>query len=169
MSDTRLLNASNSILQMSSKFWSHIQIGDRKTCWEWTAGRDKNGYGRTKIKKSHGWTSGQAHRVVYVLAKGAIPDGLCVLHTCDNPPCCNPDHLVLGTQVDNLQDMRKKGRSRGPSVQGENHWLTKVSSSGAEALRAECAAGVLPQTEIARKYGISRGYLWRINSGKRGF
>ena len=82
-------------------------------CWEWTGPRQTpsrtgrtGGYGRIK---RHG-RQVFAHRHAYELAKGSIPDGLVVMHTCDNPPCINPDHLMLGTKRDNSRDMVRKGR-----------------------------------------------------------
>jgi hypothetical protein len=73
-------------------------------CWEWT------GY----LKKGYGWTgAGLAHRKAYALAFGAIPAGMLVCHRCDNPRCCNPAHLWLGTNGDNIRDMARKGRARG--------------------------------------------------------
>lgn len=80
-------------------------VGDG--CWEWTAHRDKHGYGRIRLNG----IPALAHRVVYELLVGAIPEGLFALHHCDNPGCVRPDHIFLGTQRDNMRDMWKKGRS----------------------------------------------------------
>ena len=90
-------------------------------CWEWRGLRDKHGYGRKGPYKT-------THRLAWEWANGPVPAGMCVLHRCDNPPCCNPDHLFLGTQADNLADMVAKGRHhnqkketcvRGHSLQDE--------------------------------------------------
>jgi len=79
-------------------------------CLEWTAYRDRNGYGRISV-----WGGRQlVHRVAWIDANGPIPDGMCVCHHCDNPPCCDLTHLFLGTQSDNMADMASKGR----------HWRT---------------------------------------------
>jgi hypothetical protein len=74
-------------------------------CWEWTRARSHDGYGVYKKLR--------AHRVAYELAFGPIPDGLSVLHHCDNPPCVNPARLFLGTQSDNMRDCYRKGRNHG--------------------------------------------------------
>lgn len=77
-------------------------------CHEWTAGRFEKGYG---VFRNDGRNL-RAHRVAYEIAFGPIPDGMLVLHKCDNPACVNPDHLFVGSQKDNMQDMVKKGRQR---------------------------------------------------------
>lgn len=86
----------------------YISAETLEGCWIWIGAKHKNGYGSTKRHKS-----GYAHRYIYELMIGKIEDGLCVCHKCDNPSCVNPDHLFLGTQLDNIQDRVKKGRSHG--------------------------------------------------------
>jgi len=83
------------------RFWAKVdKSGD---CWIWTAGRLRQGYGRF---------DGQlAHRVAFAFERGPVPDGMFVLHSCDNPPCVNPGHLRLGTHVDNMREMRERRRS----------------------------------------------------------
>ena len=77
-------------------------------CLEWPGQRDKNGYGM--IWNGHG--PRRTHRLAWELTNGAAPAGMQVLHRCDNPPCCNPEHLFLGTPKDNVVDMMAKGRDR---------------------------------------------------------
>jgi hypothetical protein len=104
------------------RLWARIDRRGDDECWEWTRARSARGYGQL-------WTGERveyAHRLVAALTAGAIPTGLYVLHTCDNPPCCNPAHLVFGTQADNLADMAAKGRSgsRRRSYDGQ-HWTQR--------------------------------------------
>lgn len=77
-------------------------------CIEFVGHRSRHGYGR--INRDGGRDIARAHRLAWELTHGPIPDGMCVCHSCDNPPCCNPDHLFLGTQRANVRDMVLKGR-----------------------------------------------------------
>lgn len=80
-------------------------------CWEWTATRNRQGYGVVGLAIKGRPAGVPAHRLQWMHRQGEIPDGHVVMHTCDNPACINPDHLRLGTQADNLADMRAKGRA----------------------------------------------------------
>lgn len=75
-------------------------------CWIWLGGKTHDNYGKFWLNRTM-----KAHKVSYLLFAGEISDGLCVLHSCDNPVCVNPNHLWLGTQLDNLKDRDKKGRN----------------------------------------------------------
>lgn len=75
-------------------------------CWEWNGCRDKDGYG-IKMANCYNW---RTHRFAWTWANGPIPKGMMVLHRCDNPPCCNPRHLFLGTNTDNMRDRSLRGR-----------------------------------------------------------
>lgn len=97
-------------LTLEVRFWGHvnrdgpIRQGMDTPCWEWMAARNNHGYGVINL----GPKLGYAHRVAWELTHGSIPDGLCVLHRCDNPACVR--HLFLGTMRDNTKDMMQKGR-----------------------------------------------------------
>lgn len=116
-----------------SWFWDHVDKtpghGPQGECWVWTAGKIKSGYGmmRTGPKGVHGSQRCYTHRIAWHLTHGPIGDSLLVLHKCDNPPCCNPDHLFAGSSLDNSRDMASKGRQflqRDPSraLRGDDHW-----------------------------------------------
>jgi len=97
---------------VAERFWNKVDKSG--TCWLWTAGqRNASGYGGFLYNGKHSL----AHRVSYEIEIGPVPDGLLVLHRCDNPLCVRPSHLFLGTNDDNMKDMAAKGRS----PKGDNH------------------------------------------------
>lgn len=102
--------------EAEASFWSKVdRSGGDDACWPWTAARTAFGYGTT-------WWRGEAqraHRVAWAIAIGPIPDGLHVCHSCDDPPCCNPAHLWLGTAADNAADRDRKGRTG--AARGDAH------------------------------------------------
>lgn len=149
---------------IADRFWEKVDKSGE--CWTWTAARYKNGYGIFVAKK--GQSPEGAHRVAYRLAFGAIPDGLQVLHRCDNRLCVRPDHLFAGTQKENMADMRAKGRwNYSPRNQsGENNPNAILSDAQVAAMLGEIAAGGGP-ISVARKYGISYKTLWAIRRRKR--
>ncbi len=85
-------------------------VDDDSGCWVWQGNRSGSGYGLTSFHAEFRGYEAGAHRVYYRTFVGDIPDGLWVLHRCDNPPCVNPEHLFVGTAADNVRDMMAKGR-----------------------------------------------------------
>lgn len=88
------------------RFWDRVKVAGEADCWVWTAGQHNRGYGRLRWNKE----PEMAHRVSWQIVNGPIPDGLYILHTCDNPLCCNPNHLYAGTAQDNTNDMMNRDR-----------------------------------------------------------
>lgn len=99
------------------------------------------------------------HRVAWELYRGPIQPGLCVLHKCDVPSCVNPKHLFLGTQVDNIADMDKKGRRR--AARGERHGSARLTWAEVERIRGR--EGTL--RAIGMEFGVSTVTAWRIRHG----
>ena len=130
---------------VAERLWAKTQPqGD---CLVWIGARSR-GYGHISVQTK----MRLVHRVAYELAYGAIPDGLDVLHTCDNPSCVNPDHLRVGTHTDNMRDMQNKGRNRQPS--GEQSAQSKLTAAQVRAIRERYAAGGVSLREVARDYGV---------------
>ena len=99
----------NKPVPVENRIMKFINVKKENDCWEFKGCKNKDGYGKigTGSKKNE-----FAHRVIFKMYNSDIPDNMVVLHTCDNPSCCNPKHLVLGTQNDNIQDMVQKGRNK---------------------------------------------------------
>lgn len=144
---------------LRARFWQKV---DRSSeCWTWTAVKNHWGYGRIMVQGK----ARAAHRVSYLISNGPVPAGMCVLHTCDNPPCVNPSHLFLGTLKDNMLDMVRKGRgpsrlfTHGPSgprtntAKGESHGHSFLREADVREMRALRATG-LSYAAIARRFGI---------------
>lgn len=130
------------------------------TCTEFTGHRNRQGYGvETHEGKQH-----LAHRVAYVKDRGlSISDiaGLCVCHTCDNPPCVNPEHLWLGTSAENTADKVTKGRCRNGVSKGATNGNAKFSDEEIQQVFILREQG-LTHRQIARALGMSRGYVSKI-------
>jgi hypothetical protein len=137
---------------MLERFMEKVQITD--SCWLWLAVKNQDGYGRFR----HGKKLYSAHRVSYELHIGPIPEGLCVLHSCDTPACVNPSHLFLGTQNDNIQDMERKGRAKHPKNTRQKVKVTREMYK--DIVYFEFIGK--SQTFIANKFGISQAYVGKL-------
>jgi hypothetical protein len=141
---------------LEERFWSKVDKRGPEECWEWTA--SKAGatvlYGRFYLKQGK---SVAAHVYSYRLAKGEIPEGMQVCHTCDNGLCCNPKHLFLGTAQKNIQDMWRKGRAgRGQRMNREDAYtVLKMRFDGKKTLR-----------EIAERFHITIPHVSSLCSGR---
>lgn len=173
---------------VEERFWSHVDTSNTDGCWPWTAGRRRaNWYGNFSI---NGRTF-SAHRVAYEITYGPIPDDLYCCHSCDEPLCCRPDHLWLGTNRQNTQDRHAKGRDasgdRGglrlhperrafgernagrkyPGIfAGENNGRAKLTWDIATTIRGRYQAGGISQQRLADEYGVSQVTISKIAQGK---
>ena len=123
--------------EFKEHFLNCCEVDPVTQCWNWTLGKSEKGYGRVK----HGGVRYRAHRMSYQLFVGEIPDDMYVLHHCDNPSCINPDHLFVGTNVDNIKDMINKNRQ----------W-SKLTSFEVRCIK-ECKC--LPASHVAKLFGVS--------------
>lgn len=112
------------------RFWNKVESISFHPCLEWLAAKDKAGYGRFNFRG----TNWKASRVMWVLEKGEISEGLHILHKCDNPGCVRIEHLFLGSHMDNIRDKMHKNRHQGPKKThcpqgheygGKNLWISK--------------------------------------------
>jgi len=133
---------------MPEKFWCHVDVRSDSECWNWKATIQYKGYGMFNLNKH----PEGAHRVAWRLTNGEIPDGLLVCHHCDNPKCCNPSHLFLGTVKDNYEDMVNKGREI--VLRGINHGMAKLDPQKIQEMK-KLREGGKTYADIGKKYGVT--------------
>jgi hypothetical protein len=128
-------------------------------CWLWTGAKNR-GYGVARV----GGRQEGAHRTAYRAAYGDIPAGLLVRHNCDNPPCCNPAHLSLGTQADNMRDKRERGRQ----PRGEAHYCAKLTEDIVRTIRTKYVRGSreFGGAVFARRFGVSEMTISEVANRK---
>jgi len=164
---TGVANMAVSKLSVEERFWSKVdRSAGPEGCWLWTGSGDPKGYGTFW----HDGRTRKAHRASWLLFKGGIPEGIWVLHRCDNPPCVNPAHLWLGTNADNVADMMRKGRDRHPLGVGPKRPARGAANGRAKLTEASVLAILADgrsHYRIAADYGVTHGVIWRIKRGER--
>lgn len=164
---TRFLNGHTSRAHrpLADRLWEKVVKTDG--CWLYAGTTDDEGYGLVCVDRTHRIA---AHRAAWQVTNGPIPDGMDVLHRCDNRPCVRPDHLFLGDQVANNADMVAKGRHRAP--QGAAHWMARLGESQVAEIRASYVPhgprdGSTRRTReaLAATFGISVGHVIAIQLG----
>jgi len=141
---------------LKKRLLSHV----RKTangCWECNLAKVGIGYAKMTISGK----SFRAHRVAYELFKGEIPEGMFILHDCDNPSCVNPEHLHLGTQTENMRERSQRGRA--PTAE-KNH-NTKLTEEKAARIKNSLRSGVGIR-KLSREYGVARNAISNIRDGR---
>lgn len=154
--------------ETETDFWNKVKTGLPDECWEWQGGRISYGkhlhYGVTTILQKK-W---RAHRFAYFITKGAIPKGLLVCHQCDNPPCCNPGHLFLGTHKDNMLDCKAKDRLN--TEKGTERYNSKFTPDDIKCIRSSYGKrgrNGLTLDQLAANYQVSRSIIHAIIHRKR--
>lgn len=137
---------------LAERLWSRV-VKTPDGCWEFTGFRNhaRGGYGRLK---GAGRQTVSAHRLAWTLTYGPIPDGLLVRHRCDNPPCCNPEHLELGTAAENSADMALRDRR----LTGQRNPRARLTAEQAREIREAVQAGQRA-ADVARQHGVSRSLV----------
>ena len=141
-----------------SRFWKAVDTCDPTLCWEWLGKRDREGYGvfRYLLKEY------RAHRVAYglMMQGGKLPP--VVMHTCDNPACCNPAHLRGGNQSQNMQDKVRKDRQ----ARGSNNGRAKLTEKEVKSIKWFLFWNHESWAEIARRYKVSKSVIRDIDKKK---
>lgn len=148
-----------------ASFMARVDIRGRDECWNWKSHINSRGYGSFFFDG----TMESVHRISWEVHNGPIPPGkgtlgTCVCHKCDNPICCNPNHLFLGSQADNVADRDKKGRNVVPDIKGEQSANAKLTD--AQILEIRSLRGI-SQRKIATIYGVSQSLISDIVNRKR--
>ncbi len=141
---------------LEERLWSRVTKTSDGSCWLWNGYRTPLGYGQISVFVDGAQKLTYTHRAAWEVSKGPVAAGLCVLHKCDNPRCCNPDHLFLGSKKDNSNDMASKGRSA-------FHRLTKR-----QTVEILCNRGVVSGATMSRVYGVNQTSISRILSEQTG-
>jgi hypothetical protein len=142
----------------ADRFWDKVLIVPYdRGCWLWTASCHDFGYGQIG-KGGHLGAPIKSHVASWLLHFGPVPDGMCVCHKCDNPPCVNPSHLFLGTRAENLADMRAKKRG----ARGESHGMKKLTQHQVDRMRSLHIPGVTTYESIGIEFGVSGEMASRI-------
>lgn len=137
-------------------------------CIEWMGARDKNGYGRASYTFNKKRKTRPVHRVIYYILKGEIPPDMIICHKCDNPSCCNIEHIFLGTYKDNSQDRDRKGRDGGltKDQRGSKNKQAKIIESDILLIRKLYSQGIMAK-ELAKIFGFHVNSICRIIDKKR--
>jgi hypothetical protein len=160
LEDYRDYNKMNYNLKIIRRFWSKVYIPKdyENECWIWKGSIDDNGYGFFSIN----YKMVRVHRFAYECCYNLIPNGLLVRHTCDNPPCVSPYHLLIGTCQDNSNDAVKRNRI----PHGENHSNSKLTENDVKNILTTLYEGNYTCTEISNFYKVEPRNINRIASGK---
>lgn len=141
------------------RFWLRTRLPDNlDECWEFQGSVGNSGYGRLKVNG----IATTAHRYSWQLYYGDIPNGMLVLHHCDNKVCVNPKHLFIGTHSDNVQDMIRKGRGNYPRGAGEQASNVKLTQVEVDLIRSLYASGRYSYRNLGDIYGVTLNNIYHI-------
>jgi hypothetical protein len=139
-------------LKVIARFWRRVAMRGLDECWQWTGRTNELGYGNFSMCNREYL----ANRIAYFLYNQHDPFGYLVCHTCDNPTCCNPAHLFLGTDSENSADMVAKGRHLMNRLRGDRNHKSKLTADQVREIRRRYAAGGISLKKLGNEFGISR-------------
>lgn len=148
---------------VADRFWSKVNIAAPDKCWEWQGAKKKGNYQACHFKVAS-YVTVSATRCAYTLATGEDPGVLWVLHHCDNPLCCNPSHLYLGTVKDNAADAKARNRYNPPCLAGPDNPRAKMTAEQVEHVRALFAQGK-SNVAIGQLLGVHHSTISKIRTG----
>jgi hypothetical protein len=151
------------VATVEERFWAKVDRRGADECWPWTGAVNGDGYGfMFKSNKPRKWY--RSNRLAFELLIGPLPDGLQALHTCDNPPCCNPRHLYAGTPADNARDRETRGRAGNAKRRGPGNGRAKLSPAQVVEIRRRYVEGE-KQIALATEFGVKQPQISRIVRG----
>lgn len=148
-------------MTLADRLAKHSTPEPNTGCLIWFGSKNDDGYGVIWYDKD-GHRVLQTHRAAYLVRHGLIPEGLWVLHRCDNRPCINVDHLYLGTVTQNVRDMFERGRPN--KAHGERHGMAKITPLIVARIRERVATGA-SQRSVAEDFGLTQTHISRIARG----
>jgi hypothetical protein len=144
------------------RFWRKVEKKSENECWTWLGSKTPKGYGSI-IKDDGSKKKIGAHRASYIINKGEIPDGLYILHSCDNTSCVNPNHLRAGTQSENIKEAFDKDRKTQPILFGEENPKSKLTIEQVKFIKANPQLG---HKHIADMFGLSPNCIRGVRIGR---
>lgn len=150
------MRAAKPSLTLEERFWSKVQKQEGDGCWIWIGSKDGSGYGQLHLDRKRVL----AHRIGWQLENGPIPEGMDILHNCDNPPCVRSSHLRTGSHLENLQEASRKGRF-------PNNGIRKLSDDQVREIRRRAADKSVSRADLARDYGVTPPWISAIVSRRK--